>query len=176
MPNKPVKQSNQGNNYNNQESRDKARFNFVDVIIIALVLALVAAGVYKLLIVNKSIALQNSNVEFKVYVEKVRMGTVEGIQEGQAVRDVQSNTPLGTVTGKEVRPYQEAVPTLDGNVVLADVPEKYDVIIIMESPAVVTDNSIMIGNKEIKIGAEISVKSNIFSVKGIVYGAKVISP
>lgn len=151
----------------------KVGFNFVDVIIIGLVIALLAAGVYKLFIVNTTLAIQNNNIEFKVLVEEVRYPTVESIKAGQAVRDVQTNIPLGNVVSKEVSPYKEAVPTLDGKVVLAEVPDKYDVIITIASPAVVTDNSIMIGNKEIKIGAQISVKSNVFSVTGIVYGATV---
>lgn len=145
----------------------------MDVIIIGLVIALLAAGVYKLFIVNTTLAIQNNNIEFKVLVEEVRYPTVESIKAGQAVRDVQTNIPLGNVVSKEVSPYKEAVPTLDGKVVLAEVPDKYDVIITIASPAVVTDNSIMIGNKEIKIGAQISVKSNVFSVTGIVYGATV---
>lgn len=154
------------------KKQEQVRFNFVDAVIILLVLALIAAGAYKLLFVNRALALQNSQIEFKVFVEEVRMPTVESIIEGQPVRDVQTNTPLGTVKGVEAAPYQEAVPTWDGKVVMADVPEKYNVIITMESPAIVTDNNIMIGNKEIKIGAQISVKSNIFSVTGIVFGAK----
>jgi len=155
------------------KNEEKVKFNFVDVIIICVILALLAAGVYKLLIVNRALALQNSHVEFKVLVEKVRLPSVESIKEGQPVRDVQTNIPLGNVISKEVSPYKEAVPTLDGRVVLAEVPEKYNVIITIESPAIVTDNSIMIGNKEIKIGAQISVKSNVFSLTGIVYGATV---
>lgn len=155
------------------KKKDKVKFNFVDVIIIGLIIALLAAGVYKLFIVNTTLATQNSNIEFKVLIEEVRLPTVESIKAGQPVRDVQTNIPLGNVVSKEVSPYKEAVPTLDGKVVLAEVPEKYDVIITINSPAVVTDNSIMIGNKEIKIGAPISVKSNVFSVTGIVYGATV---
>ncbi|MDF9406954.1 MAG: hypothetical protein A4E52_00871 [Pelotomaculum sp. PtaB.Bin013] len=155
------------------KKQEKVKFNFVDIIIIGLILALLAAGVYKLLIVNRALALQNSHIEFKVFVENVRIPTVESIKEGQAVKDVQTNIPLGTVKSKEVSPYKQAVPTLDGRVVQADVPEKYNVIITIESPAIVTDNSIMIGNKEIKIGAQISVKSNVFSVNGTIYGATV---
>ncbi|MCG9966452.1 DUF4330 domain-containing protein [Pelotomaculum terephthalicicum JT] len=157
------------------KKKDNVKFNFVDIIIIGLILALFAAGVYKLAFVNRALALQNGHIEFKVYVEKVRIPTAESIKEGQAVRDVQTNIPLGNVVKKEVFPYQEAVPTLDGRVVLADVPEKYDVIITIESPAVVTDNTIMIGNKEIKIGAQINVKSNVFSVNGTIYGATILN-
>jgi len=151
----------------------KLKFNFIDIIIITLILALLAAGVYKLFFVNRGLARQNSLIEYRVLVENVRIPTVEAIRDGQTVRDVQTNIVLGTITGKEISPYKQAVPTLDGRVVQADVPEKYNVIITISSPAIVTDNNIMIGNKEIKIGAPVSIKSNIFSVTGIIYGATV---
>lgn len=156
-----------------RKNTGKTRFNFVDFIIIALLVALLAAGAYKLFFVNRNLAEQNGFIEYQVLIEKVRMPTVEGIIEGQPVREVQTNIGMGTIIKKEVSPYQEAVPTLDGKIVLADVPEKYNVIITIGSPAIVTDNNIMIGNKEIKIGGPISIKSNIFSVTGIFYGVTV---
>ena len=151
----------------------KPKFNFVDFIIVAVILALVGAGVYKLFLVNTSLAVQNGNVEFGVYVEEVRIPTVENINEGQSVRDVQTNTPLGTITSVSYSPYREPVYTSDGRIVMADVPEKYDVIFYVESAAVITDNSVMIGNKEIKTGGQLSIKSNVFSVTGVVYGVTI---
>jgi hypothetical protein len=151
----------------------KPKFNFVDLVIVVIIAALVAAGVYKLFIVNTDLARQNGTVEFGVYVEEVRMPTVESMQEGQLVRDVQTNIALGRITRVEYSPFQEPVYTTDGRIVMADVPNKFDVVIYVESLAVITDNSVMIGNKEIKTGGQISVKSNIFSVTGVVYGVTI---
>lgn len=153
-----------------RKNTGKVKFNFVDFIIITLLVALLAAGAYKLFFVNRGLAEQNGFIEYDVFIEKVRMPTVEGIIKGQPVRDVQTNIEMGTIIKKEVSPYQEAVPTLDGRIVMADVPEKYNVIITIGSPAIITENNIMIGNKEIKTGGPISIKSNIFSVTGIFYG------
>ncbi|MDD2443489.1 MAG: DUF4330 domain-containing protein [Desulfotomaculaceae bacterium] len=151
----------------------KAKFNFVDVFIIGLILALIAAGTYKLFFVNRGLAAQNGNIEFSVLVEKVRQPTVEGYKEGQIVRDVQTNIVLGKVIHNQPSPYKQAVPTLDGRVVLADVPELYNAIVTISSPAIVTDNNITIGNKEIKTGAPIQIKTNTVSSTGIVYGVTV---
>ncbi len=151
----------------------KVKFNFVDVVIIGIILALIAAGTYKLFFVNRGLAAQNGNIEFSVLVEKVRQPTVEGYKEGQTVRDVQTNIVLGTIIHNEPSPHKKAVPTLDGRVVQADVPELYDIIVTISSPAIVTDNNITIGNKEIKTGAPISIKTNTASSTGIVYGVTV---
>lgn len=157
-----------------QGQEGKGKFNFVDAVIMALVLALLAAGVYKLFFVNKNLAAQNGVVEFRVLLEKVRMPTVEDFKEGQKVRDVQNNIVLGTIVSKEVSPYKQAVPTLDGHVVLADVPEQYNLIVTVRSPAIVTDNNVMIGNREIKTGGPISIKTNTASSTGIFYGVKIV--
>jgi len=157
------------------KQQDKGKFNIVDFVIIAVIVALMVGGVYKVFFVNKNLAQQNGFVEFGVYVEEVRMPTVESIYEGQQVRDVQTNIPLGKIKSKSFQPYREPVPTWDGQMVAADVPEKYDVIMYIESPAIVTDNSVMIGTREIKTGGQISVKSNIFSVTGVVYGVNILS-
>jgi len=150
-----------------------SRFNIVDVVIVALVLALAAAGVYKFFFVNRGLALQNAVIEYKVFVENVRQPNVDGATEGQTVKDVQTNAIIGTLVGKEVSPYRQAVPTLDGRVVLAEVPEKYNLLLTVRSPAVVTENNITIGNKEIKVGAQIQIKTNVISCQGTIYGVEV---
>ncbi|HOV80709.1 MAG TPA: DUF4330 domain-containing protein [Bacillota bacterium] len=157
-----------------QAREEKGRFNFIDVLVVAVVLALIAAGVYKLFFVNKGLAAQNGEVEFKVLLEKVRMPTVEAFKEGQTVRDVQTNIVLGTVVGKEASPYKQAVPTLDGRVVAADVPDQYNLIVTVRSPAIVTDNNVTIGNKEIKTGGQVSIKTNTASSTGIFYGVTIL--
>ncbi|OPY56457.1 MAG: hypothetical protein A4E55_02096 [Pelotomaculum sp. PtaU1.Bin035] len=156
-----------------RKKTDKVRFNFVDVVIIGLVLVLLAAGAYKLFIVNRNLGRQNGLIEYKVLVENIRMPTVDSIIEGQEVKDVQTNIAMGTIVNKEISSYKQAVPTLDGRVVQAEVPEKYNAVITIRSPAIVTENNITIGNKEIKTGGPISIKSNIFSVTGIFYGVTV---
>ncbi len=155
------------------DKKEKVKFNFVDAIIVCLVLTLLAAGVYKLFFVNRGLAAQNGEIEFKVLIEEVRRPTVEGFKEGQTVRDVQTNILLGTIVHTEALPCKEAVPTLDGKIVLAEVPEKYNVLVTVRSPAIVTDSNITIGNKEIKTGAEISVKTNLVTSTGIIYGVTV---
>lgn len=157
-----------------QEQESKGKFNFIDILIIALVLALLAAGVYKFFFVNKGLAAQNGVVEFKVLLEEIRMPTVEDFKVGQAVRDQQNNLVLGTIISKEISPYQEPVPTIDGRILAADVPDKYNLIVTVRSPAIVSDNNVMIGNREIKTGGEIKIKTNTAASAGIFYGVKIV--
>ena len=151
----------------------KAKFNAVDVLVILVILALLAFGGYKLFFVNRGVAAQNGEIEYQILVEKVRIPTAEAFQEGQTVRDVQNNTVLGRIVKKEVTPYQEAVPTADGRMVLAAVPEKYNVLLTLRSGAVVSENNVMVGSVEVKIGAQVKIKTNLASSTGVIYGLAV---
>lgn len=150
-----------------------AKFNLVDLVIVVVILTLLAAGVYKLFFVNQSLQAQESKVEFKVLLENVRKPTVDAFQEGQKVREYQTSIELGTIVKKEPTPYTQPVPTLDGKVVNAEVPEKYNLTVTIQSMAVVSDNNVTIGSKEIKTGDKISIKTNTASSTGVVAGVAV---
>ncbi len=150
------------------------KFNIVDVMVLLIIGALIVFGAYKLFFVNTAVAQQNGEIEYQLLVEKVRKPTVEAFREGDTVRETQSNAALGKIVKKEVMPYKEAVPTADGRLVLAEVPEKYDVLLTLRSPAVVSENNVMVGSVEIKIGASLKVKTTLASSTGIIYGAKII--
>lgn len=153
----------------------KAQFNVVDALVILIIFALLAFGGYKLFFVNRGVAEQNGEIEYQILVEKVRTPTAEAFHEGQVVRDVQSNVALGKIIKKEVSPSQEAVPTADGRMVLATVPEKYNVLLTLRSRAVISENNIMVGSVEIKIGAPVKIKTNLASSTGVIYGLTVKS-
>lgn len=152
----------------------KGKFNVVDVLVALVVLALIVLGAYKLFFVNRGVAEQNGEIEYQILVEKVRIPTAEAFVEGQVVRDVQSNTVLGKIVKREISPAKEAVPTADGRLVLAEVPEKYNVLLTLSSRAVVSENNVMVGSVEVKIGAQVKIKTNLASSTGVIYGLKVI--
>mgnify|MGYP003773995063 CR=1 FL=1 len=155
------------------EIKRKLRFNLVDLLIMTILLALIAAGLYKFFFVNQVLQAQNGTIEFQVLLEKIRTPTIEGFKEGQKVRELQTNIELGTVVSTQPLPFREPVATHDGRIVLAEVPEKYDLIVTIQTPAVITETNITVGNKEIKTGDRISIKSNIAASTGVVYGVKV---
>jgi len=157
-------------------NESKIRFNIVDVIIILMVLALAAGGYYKVFVQNKQIAAQEQKIRYLILVEEVRQPTVDAYSEGQVLWDQKTNVRLGEITKKEVVPATEAVPTAEGKLVLAEIPEKYNLLLTLESPAVVTDNNITIGSREIKIGRKILFKTARAASEGIVYGLDILKP
>lgn len=156
------------------ESENKMRFNMIDLIIVLMVLALAAGGYYEVFVHDKQEASQEKRIRYDILVEEVRQPTVNAYNEGQVVWEQKTNARLGEITKKEVTPAAEVVPTIDGKLVLAEIPEKYNLLLTLESPAVVTDNSITVGSREIKIGKKILFKTRKAASEGIVYGLEVL--
>ena len=161
------------NVYDNDEN-NKVRFNIIDALIIVMILALAVGGYYKVFVTNKQLMQQEQQIEYQILISEVRQPTVDAYQNGQQVQDLKSNSMLGTIIGKEVSKAKEAVPTSDGRLVQAEIPEKYDVLLTLQAPAVITANNIMVSNKEVKIGQKMDIKTVSAASVGVVYGLKVL--
>lgn len=148
----------------------RRRPTLLDLAGVLLVLALVAVAAYKVLVVNPRYAAVTRTYLLKVLIEEVRQPTVDEIQEGIVVKEADSNQVLGRVVGHEVRPARRYVETADGRVVLAQVPEKYDVLVVLEGEAQVTPGAIIMGGQEMRIGFTPALKGQRFLVRGTVVG------
>ncbi|MGI6649366.1 MAG: DUF4330 domain-containing protein [Bacillota bacterium] len=155
------------------EGKRKLRFNVVDLVIFVVVLGLLALGAYKLFFVNQALQAQNGTIEYQVLIEEVRQPSVDAFKEGQKVKELQTNIDLGSVVGKEAMPHKEPVATMDGRIVMAEVPGKYDLIVTIQAPAIIGESNITVSNKEIKLGDQVTLKTNISAAKGIIYGVTV---
>lgn len=148
----------------------RRRPTLLDVAGVLLVLALVAVAAYKILAVNPRYAAVTRTYLLKVLIEEVRQPTVDEIKEGVVVKEADSNQVLGRVVSYEVRPARRYVETADGRVVLAQVPEKYDVLVVLEGEAQVTPGAIIMGGQEMRIGFTPALKGQRFLVRGTVVG------
>ena len=162
------------NVYENDENNTKVRFNIIDVLIIVMILALAAGGYYKVFVTNKQLAQQEQQIEYQILISEVRQPTVDAFQSGQQVQDLKSNVVLGTIIGKEVSRARESVPTSDGRLVMAEIPEKYNILLTLRASAVVSENNIMVANKEVKIGQKTDIKTARAASSGVVYGLKLL--
>jgi len=155
--------------------RGALRLNIIDILVAAVILGLIALGAYKLFFVNPTFEAQNGLIEYQVLIENVRRPTVDSFSPNQRVRELQTNIELGTIVAKDFTPHKEPVPTLDGRIVLAEVPERYDLLVTIQSPAAVGESNITIGNREIKVGDKLSIKTSAAASSGVIYQVKVIS-
>jgi hypothetical protein len=107
-------------------------------------------------------------------VKDVREATSSVIKVGDIVRETKTNLVLGKVTNVEVKPAETLVNTADGRVVNYPNPVLRDVYITLVGTGTAGENAIVVGNSEVRIGTQLSVKTNIYAVITTVMGIKVL--
>lgn len=151
-------------------NRQKTRFNFIDVLIILIILAVVGAAVYLIVTGNmETRRSENSNIEFTVRLSAVDEEYLSLIRENETVKDSSTDRAIGTIkkiTTEKTRYYGNiAVPTENGyTVTTAEYDDKYDVYVTISAYAKANDRGIyMIGNLRILVGAPINFKVPSFT-------------
>ncbi|HHV07768.1 MAG TPA: DUF4330 domain-containing protein [Firmicutes bacterium] len=156
---------------------DKGRlFGLVNIVDLAVVLLVVAVAAR---IGLKSRLLRAVNpstlkpVEVVLLIEDVRPATADAVSEGDTIVNAKSNAVLGELIAKEVVPALKEVETADGRLVEAEAPYRKDVYITVRGQGQVTENVIILGGYEMRVGANAQVKGLKFAVNSTVFSVKV---
>ena len=102
----------------------KRRPNIIDLLILVVVVALVAVGVYKFGVVNQKesagVTAEASKVTYTAFIDDVRMATVNALHVGDTMYDAKTNTYIGTITDVQYAPKMKNVIDNSGNTILVD--------------------------------------------------------
>ncbi len=157
------------------KSNSKPRFNCIDFIIILIVAAVVAVGIYMIMPKGGSssdgAAVGNRNVKATIEIEFMKKD--EFLTELPKVGD---NVTIGVkekmpavVTKVESRPAEEISYDLSvGTASWQTIPNKYDIYVTMEADAVETESQININGSPIRIGDNDAVRSKGWAGHGFV--------
>ena len=115
------------------QDKTKARFNFVDAIIIVIIVAVVGAAIYLIATGNQEARkTENGNISYTVRISAVDETYLSFIKEGETVKDSASGKILGTIESirtEKTKFYGDtAIPSENGYTISsAEYPDKYDV-------------------------------------------------
>ncbi len=144
------------------------KINVIDCLFLLILIVAVVGGVSRFK--DSSIAVEStSKGKMTFLIDEVRMPTVENIAEGQDLYSYDKGIFMGKITGKTVRPYEDAVE-YEGQWVNAPVPNKYSVYLDVEVDIKESDKSYVVGGEEIRVGNEYRVKTKTSSFTGICVG------
>lgn len=150
--------------------RQKTRFNFIDALIILIILAVVGAAVYLIVTGNRETRrAESANVEFTVRLSAVDEKYLSLIRENETVKNSSTDQVIGTiqkVTAEKTRYYGDtAISTANGYTITAsEYDDKYDVYITISAYAKADDRGIYtIGSSRILVGAPIYFKVPSFT-------------
>jgi hypothetical protein len=136
------------------------------VLIILIVLGVLAAATMKF--AKPALQTQTVPITFTILVEGVREVTVNGMEEGAAVFEGLSGQRIGKMTAIAPRQAVKEAVTSDGRYVMADLPNRFDVEVTIQTEGVFSERGILFVGNDWQIGRDILVRSNQISVRGVI--------
>ena len=146
--------------------------NIIDLLVILLVALIAVFGVKRL---SKSPSVSNAQSKKGIIymdVNEVKMATVSKIKEGDPLYDYDKGTYLGKIKKVSYEPYKSEVE-YKGQVVLAEVPVKYNVHMEVECDVKENEDFYQVGTEQIRIGNQQRVKNKYIATFAVVMDIKV---
>ena len=101
-----------------------------------------------------------NEVSMTMTLQNVRDITRDGLHVGDEVYSVKPEKPIGIIEKVESKPFRELVTGVDGTMVYADIPEKYDVTIYIKLWGAETGTGCMTEyNQKIATGESLTIKT-----------------
>ena len=146
----------------------KKRFTMIDFLIVTVVIAVIAAGVF-FFMPGRAMSGEKAKASFTVLVSNKENGFSKAIHEGDRV--VISLTEKDAAVITEVYAEPAEIMTFDGNngkYFNKTLEEKEDIYITMEGNASVDETSVKIGSTQIRVGMEMHIKGKGYTAVGYV--------
>lgn len=138
--------------------------NVIDLAVIVLLALVVGGGISRFKRTAPQVIAQSQKAIVEVQISEVRQATVDAANVGDNVYHYDRGQLFGTIVDKKVENIQREVETSDGNIVLAEVPERYNVLLYIEADATDFTDNISIGGEQIRVGAQYRLKNKSIAV------------
>lgn len=146
----------------------KKRFNWIDVLIVILIIGIGYFSYVYFLSPKTSTTVEKLPAKITYRVDGVLQESVNGLKIGDIFQEKDTNQVIGEVVEKEIEDFYDLVETGDGKIIKSKVPNRYTLYITIEGQAVITNDYIRMGGKDMRIEGTIFLKSDISSFKSVV--------
>ncbi len=143
--------------------------NIIDLTIILILGLLVVGGAYRFKKSSPQVIAESQKAIVKVEISEVRQPSVDGIEVGDVLYHYDRGQYFGKIIDKQVENFKKPVETSDGKVVMADIPDKYNVILYIEANATNNTDTIVIGGEQARIGTQYRLKNKKVAVFGTIF-------
>lgn len=152
------------------------RLNMIDFIALVVVFLLIAGVGYKYVFTGvKSITNNPDLLQYTVSITDVRSYTADALVINDKLYDSKTDTYMGKIIGKEVIPYKDYITKTDGNVVLAEKQQRFEVLLTLEVPGVENAYGFLAsGKRDINRQSTMQLESYIITVLSKVVDVKKI--
>lgn len=146
------------------------KVSIIDILVVVLVLAMLAGGFVtyqkiasnKVLTENKGLIKTNATdtLEVTMRVKEVRQMTVNAFSEGDEVFFDDTGKFLGEIKSIETLPCQKLIFDKSGNPIMAEVPQRYDVLLKVHVPGKRLEGGFFTAdNIQLVYGSEVKIKT-----------------
>lgn len=147
----------------------KFRFNFIDAVLIVVILA--AAALLAYIFLSSDINLLDSNkkveIEYKVGIRQAREEFRDFITISDQVTDTVTQYALGEVVNVEYTPTRyTGVNHNTGELVFSDYPEHIDIIVTIRAQATASGDVYSLGGYKVAVGKAIALRVPDFISEG----------
>lgn len=119
----------------------KFRLNWIDALIVVLVIGLVAGTYMKFRVSDKtSITEPQSTITYQVQLLNVRQYTVDLLREGDHLYDSESGKDIGVIQSVEAVPATSLAQNQEGQLNWAETDNRFDLILTVEGQGTVSNN------------------------------------
>lgn len=147
------------------------KFNWVDALVLLVVLALVAGTVVKFLVLDPNKRQQAQvPITFQVEVKGVREATRDAIQVGDGLYDNEGKGQVGTITAIDSAPAETWATFPDGTTRLVPSENRYDLTLTLTANAVQEGQVYKVGAYAINAN-----QSTIYFTKYSIWSGRIIS-
>lgn len=156
-----------------KKGRIGGKFSIVDLFVILLVAACVAAVGLKMKKAD-SVSGGNKTVVYEVLIENVREASVNAIKSNlTGVTDAESKKEIGDIADVAVKSARVLVQTNDGNFKIAEYENRYDVTLTIESKGTETNDAYYTSSgKQISAGEMLNINNGYSQSYGEVISVK----
>ncbi|OGO78480.1 MAG: hypothetical protein A2Y23_06720 [Clostridiales bacterium GWB2_37_7] len=151
----------------NEKGKIFGRINVIDFISLLVIVLLIAGGIYKFVLSDmKGVSSNPDLLQYTVSINDVRNYSVNALNIDDKLYDPKTDTYMGKIIGKEVRPFREYITKTDGNVALAEKPQRYEILLTIEVPGVESSNGYLAGgNRDINRLSTIQLASRMIAIQ-----------
>jgi hypothetical protein len=128
------------------------KFNWVDGLVLAVIVLLIAGTCFKFLGKDPTAQRQDQvDFTFDLRIEGVRQVTVDAIAVGDTLYDSTAKIALGTITNVAATPAETTIYYPDGTIVKGEIEDRYDVTVTVSGQGVRNDGVLQVSTCEIML-------------------------
>lgn len=150
------------------------KINIIDLTLLLVILLLISGVAYKFIQNERKDITNNSQLlEYQVSILNVRSFSADALDVKDNLYDAKTDTYMGKITAKEIKPYSDYITKTDGTTVLAEKPGRLEVVLTIQVPGVENPNGYLAnGNRDINRQSTVNLKNELVSVQGKVTDVK----